>query len=85
MKVSWSTSMPSGGVSFWIFDIFLRQPTLALLSFALFVWSSVYTCLENLILALEFIFEFILKLARFVVLIDFHGAISIFDSLLLLL
>lgn len=77
--------MPSGGVSFWIFDIFLRQPTLALLSFALFVWSSVYTCLKNLILALELIFEFILKLACFVVLIDFHGAISIFDSLLLLL
>jgi len=77
--------MPSRGVSFRIFDIFLRQPTLALLSFALFVWASVYTCLENLILALEFIFEFILKLARFVVLIDFHGAISIFNSLLLLL
>lgn len=57
----------------------------ALFGLALLIWPSVYSCLENLILALEFVLKLILEFACLVLGVDFHGPLAILDNLQLLL
>lgn len=59
---------------------FVRR-TFSLFSFSLGIRSAINTRLEDFVLALELVLEFILKLAHLLVIVDIHGfwAIALFE------
>jgi hypothetical protein len=76
--------MPSGGIRAHIIWADSRRLTLSFLGFSLLIWPAVYTRLEDFVLALELVLEFVLKVER-LFLVDVHGTVAIFERLLLLL